>query len=228
MVAQKLSEEDFKTHRAACDDILQNIPPNAVFISSDEAHFHLCGTVNKQNFRYRAAENPRELHQQPLHTPKVTVWCAVVEFGMWGPYFFEEDGKTVTVNVDRYCHMIETFLRPKINQFVLDHEEEEVWFQQDGATAHTARWSMEMLKRVVPWMSPDLSPCDFFLWGYLKAEVYKHRPRTLQELKDVIRQEVAAIPREVTRRTMDNFRERLRECLNNGGHHLSDIIFKIK
>lgn len=137
--------------------------------------------------------------------------------------------------------MIETFLRPKINQFVLDHEEEEVWFQQDGATAHTARRSMEMLRELFPgrlvssrgdisWppRSPDLSPCDFFLWGYLKAEVYKHRPRTLQELKDVIRQEVAAIPREVTRRTMDNFRERLRECLNNGGHHLSDIIFKIK
>ena len=100
---------------------------------------------------------------------------------------------------------------------------------------------MEMLRELFPgrlvslrgdisWppRSPDLSPCDFFLWGYLKAKVYKHRPRTLQELKDVIRQEVAAIPREVTRRTMDNFRERLRECLNNGGHHLSDIIFKIK
>ena len=107
--------------------------------------------------------------------------------------------------------MIETFLRPKINQFVLDHEEEEVWFQQDGATAHTARRSMEMLRELFPgrlvslrgdisWppRSPDLSPSDFFLWGYLKAEVYKHRPRTLQELKDVIRQEVAAIPREVT------------------------------
>ena len=241
MVGQELSEEDFETRRAACDDILQNIPPDAVFISSDEAHFHLCGTVNKQNFRYWAAENPRELHQQPLHSPKVTVWCAVAEFGVWGPYFFEEDGQTVTVNADRYCHMIETFLRPKINQFVLDHEEEEVWFQQDGATAHTARRSMEMLRELFPgrlvssrgdisWppRSPDLSPCDFFLWGYLKAEVYKHRPRTLQELKDVIRQEVAAIPREVTRRTMDNFRERLRECLNNGGHHLSDIIFKTK
>ena len=88
MVGQELSEEDFETRRAACDDILQNIPPDAVFISSDEAHFHLCGTVNKQNFRYWAAENPRELHQQPLHSPKVTVWCAVAEFGVWGRYFF--------------------------------------------------------------------------------------------------------------------------------------------
>ena len=110
-----------------------------------------------------------------------------------------------------------------------------------SATAHTARRSMEMLRELfsgrlvslrgdISWppRSPDLSPCDFFLWGYLKAEVYKHRPRNLQELKHAIRQEVAAIPREVTRRTMGNFRERLRECLNNGGHHLSNIIFKTK
>jgi hypothetical protein len=27
-------------------------------IMSDEAHFHLNGNVNKQNFRYWAAENP--------------------------------------------------------------------------------------------------------------------------------------------------------------------------
>jgi hypothetical protein len=79
---------------------------------SDETHFHLSGTVNKQNFHYWAAENPQELHQRPLHSPRVTVWCAFTEFGMWGPYFFEENGLTVTSN--RYCHMIETFLRPKL------------------------------------------------------------------------------------------------------------------
>ena len=107
--------------------------------------------------------------------------------------------------------MIETFLRPKINHFVLNHEEEEVWFQQEGARAHTAGRSMEMLRELflgrlvslrgdISWppRSPDLSPPYFFLWGYVKAEFYKHRPRNLQELKDVIRQEVAAIPMEVT------------------------------
>jgi len=46
-------------------------------ISSDEAHFHISGTVNKQNVRYWAAENPQTIHQRPLHSPKVTVWCAL-------------------------------------------------------------------------------------------------------------------------------------------------------
>ena len=64
-----------------CEDILQNIPLTAVVIFSDEGHFHLAGTVNKQNFWYWAEGKPRELHQRPLHSPHVTVWCGVAEFG---------------------------------------------------------------------------------------------------------------------------------------------------
>ena len=45
-----------------------------------------------------------------------------------------------------------------------------------------------------PARSPDLTPCDFFLWGKLKAKVYAHRPGTTEQLKEAIRQEVAAIP----------------------------------
>jgi len=41
--------------------------------------------------------------------------------------------------------------------------------------------------------SSDLSPCDFFLWGYLKFIVYNDKPRTLQHLDD-IRQAIEIIP----------------------------------
>jgi len=76
-----------------------------------------------------------------------------------------------------------------------------------------------------PERSPDLSPCDFFLWGYLKEKVFKHRPRSLEDLKERIRQEIDAIPPEITRRVM-NFRERLQQCVANDGRHMSDMIFK--
>ena len=69
-------------------------------------------------------------------------------------------------------------------------------------------------------------PLRFFPLRYLKAEVYKHRPQTLKALKDAIREEVAAIPPEMTNRVMENFRERLRQCIANNGRYLSDVIFK--
>ena len=58
------------------------------FCVSDEAHFYVSGFVNKQNFRYRSQANPRALHVNPLHSPKVTVWCAMSASGIIGPTFF--------------------------------------------------------------------------------------------------------------------------------------------
>jgi hypothetical protein len=63
-----------------------------VAIGLSDAHFHLSGCVNKQNFRYWADTNPQQLHECPLHFECVTVWCCVGNFGVIGPYFFEEDG----------------------------------------------------------------------------------------------------------------------------------------
>jgi hypothetical protein len=48
----------------------------------------------------------------------------------------------------------------------------------------------------------------------------------LEDLKEAMTQEVAAIPPEITRRVMENYRERLNQCINNEGHHLSDTIFE--
>ena len=52
------------------------------------------------------------------------------------------------------------------------------------------------------------------------------RPGTIEQLKEAILQKVAAIPPTMTRKAMDNFRERLQECVINNGRHLSDVIFK--
>lgn len=167
----------------------------------------------------------------------MTVWCAVSNLGVWGHYFFKERSHSVTVTSDRYVEMLQTFLEPKLR----DLGNQDVWFQQAGATAHTARTSMKALSEMFPgrlislhgdigWPahSPDLSPCDYFLWGYLKNKVYKYRPGTIEELKDAICQKVAEIPPEMTLRVMENFRNHLQQCIVNRGYHLEDVIFKTK
>jgi hypothetical protein len=54
-----------------------------------------------------------------------------------------------------------------------------------------------------PARSPYLSACDFFLWGYLKSQVFKApAPHTVQELKQRIQQEVKLIPVEMLQRVM--------------------------
>jgi hypothetical protein len=80
----------------------------------------------------------------------------------------------------------------------------------------------------VPWpaRSPDLSACDFFLWGYLKSIVFISKPRTVAELKQSIKEEIATIPEQMTHWVMENLGVRLKKCLRNGGRHLSGVLFK--
>ena len=48
---------------------------------TDEAHFHLSGYVNKQNYHYWAFENPQELHQRPPHSERLSgVGSHLLEF----------------------------------------------------------------------------------------------------------------------------------------------------
>ena len=84
------------------------------------------------------------------------------------------------------------------------------------------------LRGDVEWLawSPDLSLCDVFLWGYLKEKVFKHRPQSLEDLKERIQQEIDSIPPELTRRVMKSFREHLQQCVANDGCLMSDPIFK--
>ena len=77
-----------------------------------------------------------------------------------------------------------------------------------------------------PAPSPDLSPCDVFLWGYLKEKVFKHCSRSLEDLKERIQQEINSISPELTRRIMKSLRERLQHCVVNDGCLMSDQIFK--
>ena len=111
--------------------------------------------------------------------------------------------------------------------------------QQDGATAHITNESMTIVRnmfpghlisrfRDVPWppRCPDLSTCDVFLWRYLKSRVYTHKPRTLDDLKEAIRQEICPIDRQLLTRVMDDFKKRLENCIQEDGRHLTNIIFK--
>ena len=115
-----------------------------------------------------------------------------------------------------------------------------MWFQQDGATDHTARTSIYLLREHFPerlislsgdlqWpaRSPDLAPCDYFLWSYLKSLVYTNRPRTLCQLKNNIRAAIADISTTDMLEKVDrNFKIRLSQCIDEDGGHLRDVVFK--
>ena len=87
-----------------------------------------------------------------------------------------------------------------------------MWFQQDGATCHTAHLTMDLLRgefdehfisRSGPLnLSPrscDLKPLGYFLWGYVKAHIYIDRPVSINALED----NIEAFIREVLAEMLD-------------------------
>ena len=75
--------------------------------------------------------------------------------------------------------------------------------------------------------SPEFSIQNFFfLWGFLKDRVFRKRIVTIQEFKQAIVDEVAAIDEDLRSRVYGKFQTRLQQCTDVNGDHRPDVIFR--
>ena len=159
--------------------------------------------------------------------------------------FFDCDGVILvdflrpgdTVDTDRYLEVLETLKEriwckrphlwvkksengPECN-FVIHH---------DNASPHTADRTIAFFQNIDllphPPYSPDLAPCDYFIFPRLKSQLARHNFRNLEELKVGVRKELKLIPAEDFNGAMRQLPIRWMKCLAaNGsyfeGHHFS-------
>lgn len=238
-VVQLLKEHD-KTRRIEfAQKMLQKmdgheIDPKKIWFT-DECHVYLHGAVNKQNYRIWGSSNPYEKVERPLHPEYVTVWMGISAQGYIGPYFFDS---TVTGNA--YNQMLEREILPTLSS---KNQVGGYWWQQNGATAHRTRDVKNTVRgyfqdriiglgfetedgREITWppYSPDLNPCDFFLWGAMKDHIFRQAPKTLNQIKNLIKNYAESLTQETVERVMDNFVERLRLVDQMDGNHFENII----
>ena len=74
-----------------------------------------------------------------------------------------------------------------------------------------------------PVHSPELTIPDFFLWGFLKDRVFWGRIMTIQELKQAIVDEVAAIDEDLRRRVSGNFQTCLQQRIDVNRGYQPDV-----
>ena len=116
-------------------------------------------------------------------------------------------------------------------------EEEDIsniWFQQDGATCHTAEATLDILRPVyedriisrsadVVW--PSLTPLDYYLWGAVKDKCYADKPETSDALKNNILEAIGEIQLHTIDSVLKNWTDHVHYCKASRGSHLSEIIF---
>jgi hypothetical protein len=90
------------------------------------------------------------------------------------------------------------------------------WIRYDDRVISKGLW---------PPRPPDLTPPDYFLWGYLKGRVYQNKPRTIDAMKANITEEIQAVTADVLARTFQNMTLRVHSCLGANGGHFQDMLW---
>jgi hypothetical protein len=104
--------------------------------------------------------------------------------------------------------------------------ERRVMLHFDNAPIH---WTGTVLDRMAaaelermehPPESPDLAPCDFFLFGYVKGKLVGKQYKTPEDLVSEVRNSIEGIRPDVRKSFFESWKGRLLDCRNSGDEYV--------
>ena len=233
---QKLTQDHCDRRLAMCNFLqTQNNNYFESLVVSDEAWFTVGGhCFNRQNtvvYSPSGQGTPDHWFSEAVQgQQKVMLFVLMTGDGhLFGPYFYDQDHN---IDARGYKNMLVYKVFPAMKRELGVRKFNRLVWQQDGASCHTANTVMDYLNTIfglrmlalksrqgVDWAphSPDLNPCDFWLWGYLKSLVYKPMPNNLTSLVDRIKMECQNIPVEMIRRAVLSMKRRAGHCVKVSG-----------
>lgn len=234
---QELLPPDLDARVIFCHFILnRGIDFHKKIIFTDEACFTRRGVTNIHNNHVYSNANPHAIASRHFqHEFRINVWAGIVDHHLIGPVILPN-----RLNGENYLDFLRNTFPNLIEDLplLLRHE---MWFMHDGAPPHFSVNVRNYLDQEYPnqWIgrgnncpqnwpprSPDLNPCDFFLWGALKDKVYSSRVENRQELWNRIVQNCNQFREDVEmmRRVIFNFRKRINFCLRENGGHFEQFL----
>lgn len=107
----------------------------------------------------------------------------------------------------------------------------ELYFEQDGASAHTSRTNKIFIEKLFgknsliqnPPNSPDLAYPIEYIWAYIKPRIKRRNPQTLEELKKFTLEEWNAIPKKMIDNCGKNYKKRLEKVIELEGERLEPV-----
>ena len=209
--------------------------PNSV-IFTDEKMFEERCRSNTQNERYWApcGQDPEIYNEsRVVGGPKLMCWAAIVD-GKIVTHWFE---RGENVNNVVYLNMLKEVLWPAVRGIATRRQ---LWFQQDGARAHTVDKVLDWLRekfgdRIIslnsdviwPPKSPDMAPNDYYLWSVCLREIARVKPNTINDIKELVTDYLASLDRDEVRRAVLNINKRARACIKVGGGHFEHKLKKL-
>jgi len=177
---QHLRPGDFAQRLEFCKWLNGSCQLHCYILFNDEAQFNGDGVNNTHNSHVWTDEGPHAIVESNFQLRfSVNVWFAVLDDQVIGPFIFE--GRLTGEAFIR-------FLQEELPQLLEDvplNKQGHMYFQHDGAPPHFSREVRNFLNCHFPgqWIgcgsphnwpagSPDLSPLDYCVWGWMKELVY--------------------------------------------------------
>jgi 23S rRNA maturation-related 3'-5' exoribonuclease YhaM len=81
-----------------------------------------------------------------------------------------------------------------------------------------------MSNNLWPPRSPDLTPPDYFLWRYLKQDMYSNRPKTIEDLKQNTEVVILNISQETLKKVVRNMVTRVNTFYAENGSQFEHLL----
>lgn len=203
---------------------LKKKKPSTVLIFSDKKNWTVDQSRNSRNDRY-LAYNVTDVPptNQTKHPASAMMLGVIASDGnAMPPHWFP---KGLRMGATEYLDVMKTVVKPWLDA---TYPQGNFVWQQDSAPGHKAKVVQEWCRRELPgfwphtyWppSSPDCSPLDFSIWGYVESRACANPHPNVDSLKASVEAEWANMDKDYVVKVCRAFRPRLEAMVDCNGDH---------
>ncbi len=202
-------------------------------VTGDESYFSLFDMEPKcDSMQWKTSEEPRPT--KALRSRSERKAMLTLFFDESGAVLSEFKPPGLRVTAENYVELLKTLkerIRKKRPQLWARSDPQDAasdrtfYLHHDNASPHTATDTLAFIGEsgirmlAHPPYSPDLAPCDFFLFPYLKRKLRGQRFANLDEMQKAVQQMICKTPKQVFQNAILQLPIRWKKCLLASGEY---------
>lgn len=236
MVPKILTPEQKESRMEICSDILKNIKKDPDLlervITCDESWFFIYDPETKrQSMHWKSPNSPR-MKKARMSKSKFKAMM-IVFFDIHGILYVNWVPEGQTMNKEYYLEVLAT-LRERVRRKRPELWKNKSWIlHQDNAPVHTALVVKSFLaKHGIPVLehppySPDLAPCDFFMFPKVKEVLKGTRFETVEAVKQKATETMNMLTENDLKHCFEQWKIRMEKCRDSGGEYFEGDKVKV-
>lgn len=189
-------------------------------VTCDESWFYL--SYYHEAEWVAEGDKPSDIPKRLKNEEKIMFFSAISFPGL---VYLHALPQNVTLNATYMCQHILPTLTELAQKQKAPRSKKSLILHWDNARPHIAKMTNEKIKELgwkklpQPAYSPDISPNDFFLYGYIKAKLPYYHCKSIYELNKAVDEICKKIPNNIWENVYESWIKRLNAVIECGGEY---------